>query len=75
MINLALSSKFLLPLLIAGPTGTLAIAGTECSRSDFWAIAVVADGAGATGSFVGGVAEEEEVRDLFFLMSASELLV
>ena len=43
--------------------GTLATAGVECSQSDFWAIAVVADGVGVTGSFVGGVAEEETVRD------------
>ena len=30
----------------------------------------VVDGAGVTGSFVGGVAEEEAVWDRFFIMSA-----
>ena len=35
----------------------------------------VVDGAGVTGSTVGGVAEEEVVRDLFFLRSTSGLLV
>ena len=30
----------------------------------------VADGARVTGSFVGGVAEGEAIRDLFFLRSA-----
>ena len=60
MISPSLSSKFLLPVLTAGPTGTLAIAGTEYSQSDLWAISVVVvDGAGVTSLFVGGVAEEE----------------
>jgi len=36
---------------------------------------VVADDAGVTGSFVGGVEEEEAVRDLFFLRSTSGLSV
>jgi hypothetical protein len=62
-------------MLTAGPVGTLATVGTENSRSDFWAIAVVADGAGVTGLFVGGVAEEEAVRDRFFLRSASGSMV
>jgi hypothetical protein len=53
----------------------LAIAGTVNSRSDFWAIAIVVDGMGVTGSFVGGVAKEEAVRDWFFLRSASESVV
>ena len=70
-----LSSRFSLPVLTAGPMGTLATAGTECSRSDFWFIAVVVDGTGVTGSFVDGVAEEEAVWDRFFLMSASRFLV
>ena len=39
------------------------------------AIAIVADGAGVTGSHASGVAEEEAVRDLFFLRSAFGLLV
>jgi len=34
------------------------------------AIAVVADGAGLTGSLAGGVEEEEVVWDLFFLRCA-----
>jgi hypothetical protein len=38
-------------------------------------MAVVADDAGVTGSLVRGVAEEEAVRDLFFLRSASGLSV
>jgi serine/threonine protein phosphatase PrpC len=38
-------------------------------------MAVVADGMGVIGSTAGGVAEEEAVRDLFFLWSASRLLV
>ena len=75
MISPGLSSKFLLPVLTAGPTGTLATTGTEYSWSDFWAILVVADGAGVTGLFVGGVAEEEMVRDRFFLRNASGFLV
>ena len=61
MVSLVLSSKFSLPVLTAGPTGTLAIAGTDYLWSDFWAIAVVADGVGVIGSFVGGVVEEETV--------------
>jgi hypothetical protein len=32
---------------------------------------VVVDGAGVTGSFVNGVAEEEAIRDWFFLRSSS----
>jgi len=35
----------------------------------------VADGAGVTSSFVGGVAEEEAARDRFFLRSASGFLM
>ena len=58
-----------------GPTGTLATVGTEYSRSDFWAIAVVADGAGVTSLFIGGVVEEEMVGNQFFLRSASRFLV
>jgi hypothetical protein len=75
MINPVRSSKFLSPILIAGPMGTLAIVGTVNSWSDFWAIAIVADGTGVTGSFVGGVAKEEAVRDRFFLRSASKSMV
>ena len=71
MINLGLSSKFPLPMLTVGPMGTLATTGMEYSRSDFWAIVVVADGAGVTSSFVGGVAEVEMAWDQFFLRSAS----
>jgi hypothetical protein len=52
----------------------LATTGTENSQSNFWAIAIVADGAEVTGSFVGGVAEEA-VRDRFFLRSASGFVV
>ena len=59
MISLGLSSKFSLPVLTVGPTGTLATVGMEYSWSDFWAISVVADGEGTTGSFVSGVAQEE----------------
>jgi hypothetical protein len=57
-------------MLTAGLVGTLVTAGIENSWSDFWAIAIVADGVGVTGSFVGRVAEEEAVRDRFFLRSA-----
>jgi hypothetical protein len=49
----------------------LTIAGTKNSQSDFWAIALVAASTGMSGSVVGGVAEEEEAQDLFFLRSAS----
>ena len=35
----------------------------------------VVDGAGVTGSFVGGVAEEEAVWDLFFLWTTSEFFM
>jgi hypothetical protein len=35
----------------------------------------VADGAGMTGSVVGGVAEEEAARDRFFLRSALGFLM
>jgi hypothetical protein len=55
--------------------GMLAIARTEYSWSDFWAIAVGLDGAGVTGSFVSRVAKEETVRDLSFLRSASRFSV
>jgi len=74
VIRPVLSSKFLVPVLTAGPMGTLATAGIEYSWSDLLFIAEVADGAGATGSFVGGVAEEEAVRDRLFLRSASGFL-
>jgi hypothetical protein len=50
--------------------GMLAIAGIENSRSDFWAIVVVAAGTGVSSLVVGGVAEEVEARDPFFLRSA-----
>jgi len=36
---------------------------------------IVSDDVGANGLFIGGVAEEEAVRDLFFLRSASGLLM
>ena len=39
------------------------------------AMSEVTDGAGVTSSIVGGVAEEEAIWDLFFLRSASGLLV
>jgi hypothetical protein len=55
--------------------GMLAIARTEYSWSDFWAIAAGADGVGVTGSFVSGVAKEETVRDRSFLRSASRFSV
>jgi hypothetical protein len=58
-------------MLIAGPVGTLATARTENSWSDFWAIVVVATGTGVSSSVVGGVVEEVEARDPFFLRSAS----
>jgi hypothetical protein len=58
-------------MLKAGPVGTLATTGTENLRSDFWAIATVVAGTGVSSSVVGGVAEEEEARDPFFLRSAS----
>jgi hypothetical protein len=51
----------------------LAIAETENSWSDFWAIVVVAAGTGVSSSVVSGVAEEVEARDPFFLRSASGL--
>ena len=70
MISLVLSSKPL-PVLTASPMGMLAMAGMEYSWSDFWAIAVVADGAGVTSLFIGGVVEEEMVGNQFFLRSAS----
>jgi hypothetical protein len=56
-------SKFLSPMLTAGPVGTLAIVKTENSWSDFWAIAMVAAGTGVSSSVVGGVAEEVEAQD------------
>ena len=56
---------------MAGPVGTLVIAGTEYSRRVFWAISLVADGATATGLL--DEEAEEDVRDLFFLRSASGL--
>ena len=65
-----LSSKFLVPMLTTGPTGMLATAGMKLLRSDL-AIARVADGAGATGSLDGGVAEEKVVQDWFSIRSAS----
>jgi hypothetical protein len=58
-------------MFTAGLVGTLATAGMENSRSDFWAIAMTAAGTGVSGSVVGGVAEEEEAWDPFFLRSAS----
>jgi hypothetical protein len=58
-------------MLIAGLVGMLAIDGTENSRSDFWAIALVAAGTGMRSSVVGGVAKEVEARDPFFLRGAS----
>jgi hypothetical protein len=61
-------------MLIAGPTGTLATAGTEYLRSVLAMIGVV-DGAGLTSSSVGGVTEEEVARDCFFLRSASGFAV
>ena len=70
MIRPVLSSKFLVPVLTSCPTGTLAKAGTEYSWSDLLVIAEVADVVGATGSFIGGVAEEV-VQDRLFLRSAS----
>jgi hypothetical protein len=75
MINPMHSSKFLSPMLTAGLVGTLATTGMENSQSNFWAIAIVADGAEVTGSFVSGVAEEEAVCDRFFLSSASGFAV
>jgi hypothetical protein len=51
--------------------GMLAITGTENSWSDFWAIVMIAASTGASGLVASGVAEEEEVQDLFFLRSAS----
>jgi hypothetical protein len=71
VISPVLISKFLSLMLTAGPVGTLATAGTENSQSDFWAIVVVAAGTGVSSSVVGGVAEEVEARDPFFLRSAS----
>jgi hypothetical protein len=64
-------SKFLSPLLIAGPMGTLATTGTENSWSDFWTIAMVVADIGVSSLVISGVAEEVEARDLFFLKSAS----
>jgi hypothetical protein len=58
-------------MLTTGLEGTLATVGTENSRSDFLAIVVVAAGTGVSSSIVGGVAEEVEARDPFFLRSAS----
>jgi len=55
-----------------GPMGTLVIAGTENSWSVFWAIELFADGVMVIGSIAGVVAEEEAVRDRFFLRSAFE---
>ena len=53
--------------------GTLAIAGTENSRSDFWAMVVVVAGIDVSGSVVGGIVEEAEARVPFFLRNASGL--
>jgi hypothetical protein len=58
-------------MLTAGPVGTLATTGTENSRSDFWAIALIVASTRMNGSVVGGVAEEVEARDPFFHRSAS----
>jgi hypothetical protein len=58
VISLVLSSKFLSPILIAGPVGTLAIA-------------LVAAGTGMSSSIIGGVVEEVEARFPFFLRGAS----
>jgi hypothetical protein len=65
--SVVLISKFLSPMLIVGPEGTLATARIESSRSDFWAIAMVAAGIGVSSLVVGGVVEEVEAQDLFFL--------
>ena len=65
----------MLPMLTLGPMKTLASVGAEYLCSIFWAIAVVADGVGVTGPFVGGVVEEETTQDRFFLRSASRFLV
>jgi hypothetical protein len=54
-------------MLTVGLVGTLATAGIENSRSDFWAIAMVVASTGVSGLVAGGVAEEKEVQDLFFL--------
>ena len=51
--------KVLVTNVDSGPIGTLATAETENSRRVFWAIVSDTDGAKATGSSVGGVAEEE----------------
>ena len=75
VIRPVLSSKFLVPMLTAGPTGTLATAGTEYLWSDLLVIAKVEDGARVTGSFVGGVAEEEAVQYRLFLRSASRFFM
>jgi hypothetical protein len=58
-------------MLTAGPVGTLGIARTENSRSDFWAIVLVVAGTEMSGSVIGGVAKEVEARVSFFLRSAS----
>jgi hypothetical protein len=71
LINPVLISKFLSSMLTAGPVGMLATTGTENSQSDFWAIAMVVAGIWVSSSVVGGVAEEVEAQDLFFLRSTS----
>jgi hypothetical protein len=71
VISPILISKFLSPMLTTGLVGTLATTGTENSRSDFWAIVVVAASTGVICSVVDGVAEEVEAWDPFFLRSAS----
>jgi hypothetical protein len=51
--------------------GTLAIAGTENSQSDFWATMMLVAGTDVSGTVVGSMAEEVEARVLFFFRSAS----
>jgi hypothetical protein len=66
-------SKFLSPRVTVGLVGTLAIAGTENSRGDFWAMVVVVADTDMTRVVVGGMAEEVGAQVLFFLRSASGL--
>jgi hypothetical protein len=71
VISPVLISKFLSPMLIAGLVPTLSIAGMENSWIDFWAIEMIVAGTGVSSLVVGGVVEEVEAQDPFFLRSAS----
>jgi hypothetical protein len=64
-----------LPMLTAGPTGTLAIVGTEYSCSILSAMVFGTDGVGVTGLVAGGVAKGGSTRGWAFLRNDSRFLV